>query len=642
MNLTDKEFFLNCIDYNLDELKSIPDKAQNGQLDECKRIFASYIRKNIFPEKFFKYIGNYANSDINDETIQIAEEACNGYLTSCGRTHHFEDNNIDWEFNPTENDFKEWTYQLNRHSEWLKMARAYRMTKDRKFYDGFLTQFNSWIKQAIVPEDGTIFYETFCWRTIEAGSRQGMVWGEVFHSFYMLMSDDVIINWFKSVWQHGNRLYKDHAPYGNWLLIEMNGLMNIAVLYPWLKDSKKWFDFCEKILLENISEQFFDDGFHYELSTDYHVVAFNNFLKPLRLCISYGVKQQESFKDCVKKMLNVFIALMRPDGKTPSLNDGSFTDVKQKIMQVSDLEDFSEYGNWFLQNSNPPFTSSVLENSGIVAFRSGWNPDDTFVLFDCGQRGAGECHFHEDKLSVLLYANGKEILCEGNNYSYDSSEMRKYALSTRSHNTVRVDGHDQNRKINSDYFSPDLSKKSDFTYYSNNEVEFAKSVYDEGYGIEANIKATHERTIYFVKKNFLNVPFIIVIDRLTSEQIHKYEINWHLDVNKINVDGLRVYCDEVQIISKATANEYVDISYGRKDPEWQGWTANSTKQGDYRPVHNISYNIEGNNIKVTTVILPTTKDTIGIKKLDCVSDYDIDDCKIIFEDESLFDLSTLI
>lgn len=53
--------------------------------------------------------------------------------------------------------------------------------------------------------------------------------------------------------------------YGNWLLIEMNGLMNIAVLYPWLKDSKKWFGFSKKILLDNINEQFFDDGFHYEL-----------------------------------------------------------------------------------------------------------------------------------------------------------------------------------------------------------------------------------------------------------------------------------------------------------------------------------------------------------------------------------------
>ena len=33
-----------------------------------------------------------------------------------------------------------------------------------------------------------------------------------------------------------------------------------------------------------------------------------------------------------------------------------------------------------------------------------------------------------------------------NNYAYDTSEMRKYVLSTRAHNTIRIDGKDQNTR----------------------------------------------------------------------------------------------------------------------------------------------------------------------------------------------------
>ena len=88
--------------------------------------------------------------------------------------------------------------------------------------------------------------------------------------------------------------------------------------------------------------------------------------------------------------------------------------------------------------------------------RSGWERDARYLLLDVGPFGYG--HQHEDKLNLLLHAYGRLLLAEGGNYAYDSSEMRRYVLSTRAHNTIRVDGHDQNRRLYFHGVTPDLTE----------------------------------------------------------------------------------------------------------------------------------------------------------------------------------------
>ena len=84
------------------------------------------------------------------------------------------------------------------------------------------------------------------------------------------------------------------------------------------------------------------------------------------------------------------------------------------------------------ETGKPEYTSAAMPWSGFAALRTGWGQDDTWALMDAAP--FGRAHQHEDKLSVLLYTNGKFLLTEGGNYAYDESEMRNYVLSTRSHN----------------------------------------------------------------------------------------------------------------------------------------------------------------------------------------------------------------
>ena len=89
------------------------------------------------------------------------------------------------------------------------------------------------------------------------------------------------------------------------------------------------------------------------------------------------------------------------------------------------------------QGKSPAVTSCAFDYAGYYIMRTSWKPDAVWALFDGGPFGYG--HQHEDKLNVLLHAYGRLLLTEGGNYAYDTSEMRKYVLSTRGaqHNSCR-------------------------------------------------------------------------------------------------------------------------------------------------------------------------------------------------------------
>jgi hypothetical protein len=68
-------------------------------------------------------------------------------LISCGIAHDFGEV-VDWFANPTYNQYREWTWQLNRHSDWKALAYVYRETGDEKYAEACAELFDSWVKQA--------------------------------------------------------------------------------------------------------------------------------------------------------------------------------------------------------------------------------------------------------------------------------------------------------------------------------------------------------------------------------------------------------------------------------------------------------------------------------------------------------------
>jgi hypothetical protein len=174
----------------------------------------------------------------------------------------------------------------------------------------------------------------------------------------------------------------------------------------------------------------------------------------------------------------------------------------------------------------------------------------------------------------VIYADGKYLLVDPGNYPYDSSEWRKYVLSTRAHNTIMVDGLEQHRRgrPRNEYV---LEKPLPIKWASDAKFDYAVGSYDDGYGADNSVKVKHTRRIFFVKPEYW-----IVVDTLTptDAKLHKYESAFHLDMTGAEVDAAAgcVRTTDAQganlsIVPMVGEGLKLRIVSGQKEPIVQGW-----------------------------------------------------------------------
>lgn len=631
--LTDAKFFGELIDCTLPGLEGVPAAAAAGDYAACRKMFGDYVRAALDPDTFFTIPYEFPENAFTfkgETEEEAAERIAKLYLISCGTPHQFE-GKVDWFANPTYNKYKEWTWQLSRCHEWKLLAHQYHLTGNEKHAEVFAQLFDSWVKQAVVPEDDVNGGATLCWRTIECGIRMGADWPYTLFSFYKSphFTDDLLTDWYKSVWEHGHRLQLNHRT-GNWLIMEMNGLAQIGILYPVLKNAKEWFAFAINQLTEELDRQVYpEDHFQFELATGYHYVVINNYMRLVRVARAYGVALPEEFTARIEKMLETYVKIMQPDGRMPDINDGSNAFIKTYIGEQEMFFPENKTFDWVCSDratdeGKPEYTSLGMEYAGMMVMRTGWGKDDVWAFMDAAPFGTG--HQHEDKLNLLMYAHGKYILTECGSYSYDDSEMRKYALSTRSHNTVRVNGMDQNRRVCYHWNEEDIQKKSNLVHREEAWFDYARSEYDEGYGTcnedtafkdkdindiakgPAYMGAKHKRSVLFLKNPGHDMePYFVVIDRMYSEDRNEYEILWHVDAEEVTLKGMQVKADFLHIMNnlKDVHEDGVNIVCSQQTPEWQGWQRGpSHLQRDDIPLPTVRYTTHAESTRVVTVLYP--------------------------------------
>jgi uncharacterized heparinase superfamily protein len=75
----------------------------------------------------------------------------------------------------------------------------------------------------------------------------------------------------------------------------------------------------------------------------------------------------------------------------------------------------------------------------------GLRDEDEYVLIDCGKVSPDHlpAHGHGDIFSFEWTISGQRLIVDAGVYEYNPGWRRKYSRSTRAHNTVTVDDHDQ-------------------------------------------------------------------------------------------------------------------------------------------------------------------------------------------------------
>ena len=631
MFISDEKFFCEEINTAIPELNSIGDTFKNKGLAAAEKQLCDYVRKSLNPDMYFRipYYGRENRwAEDSEDDFAAADRILTGKLMSVGFYHQFEDGKIDWMLNPTYNGYREWPWQLNRHHEFRCLGKVYRETGDEKYAKCFVDMLMSWCEQAICPNDVSA-YRSVCWRTIESGIRMTKNWHYALHAFYKSphMTDHVMTTYMKSVWEHGHML-RNFFTSTNFLYMEMAGLAHIGMIYKWLKKSDEWQAFAFDMILKQTKIQVYPDGFQNELTTGYHGTVIENIKWSINTAIALEVDIPKEISEALGGLHDMYLKLCQPCRRTPDLNDGNRANVKgmlkQGLIYTPDREDYKYIVTDGKEGMPPDFTSIALPYSGMATMRNNWNEDGVWFFMESAPYGTF-AHQHEDKLNVLMYAYGKDVLRDPGNYEYDSSEMHKLVKSTRSHNCAMVDDQSQNRRARYKWNPEDINKRADLRWSFTEQYDTTEGIYDEGYGGQFT-DVTHKRKAIFFKKGLEGaLPFAVIIDRLISNDglKHRFAVSYQTDVQPYKLYNKTYTADfgdgvTFSIISSMLPEAVV----AQKEPYWLGWRPIRmvAAEHEHAPAPCLRYPYHGKEQRLITVLYPSNNGIVGIKAVDCEND----------------------
>jgi uncharacterized heparinase superfamily protein len=236
----------------------------------------------------------------------------------------------------------------------------------------------------------------------------------------------------------------------NHLVANAKALAWAGLLLPDLPGASIWRRQGLARLWDALQAQVREDGGHVENSTGYHLSVWLDGLETMLLCRACGGMVPDNVSRILVTMGEYALALRRPDGRLPLLND-SIEDEPLPATALFDLAamafnraDFA----WAAGKKDANTTnrsSQMLADSGYAVLRSGSPPKETYLVFDFGNLGPDHCpgHGHADTLSFELWSQGEALVVDPGTYQYPAGRWRNYFRSTAAHSTATVDHLDQ-------------------------------------------------------------------------------------------------------------------------------------------------------------------------------------------------------
>lgn len=183
-----------------------------------------------------------------------------------------------------------------------------------------------------------------------------------------------------------------------------------------------------------------------------------------------------------------------------------------------------------------------FEDSGFTVLRS----DRATAVMKYGQHGGG--HGHPDKLSISVHNGKKEILSDFGTSAYGAPDYNRWYRKTLSHNTVTVDGKDQ-QNVAGEFvnFVPMknggiIEAKADNVYPGvrmNRTVSLSGNTIKDRFTCISDEKHQYDYVLIFNERPVINAKEE-KIDRWTTEPYRQIRNIVQLNVNKtfvINVEG---------------------------------------------------------------------------------------------------------
>jgi hypothetical protein len=343
------------------------------------------------------------------------------------------------------------------------------------------------------------------------------------------------INWIKFLVQHNIKdkrindslfaqyqILMDNLEYhilGNHLL--ENGFSLLFGAY-YFQDEKLYVK-AKGILIDELKEQILEDGAHFELSPMYHQIMLFRVLDCINLIQNNSWKNQELLKLLTSKaeaMLGWLNVITFENGDIPLLNDST-----NKIAPTT-----KELNNYALDLK--------LKSKNLTLSDSGYRKIKNTryeMIIDIGNIGPDYIpgHAHSDTFNFELYVQNQPVIVDTGLSTYESNHRRQLERSTKSHNTVEVDGENQSE------------------VWGGFRVARRAKIIDLKESI-GSIEATHDgyqyKGVLHTRKFFAREDRIIIIDNLETNGQHACVAYFHFypDIN-IYIENNELKCKYLNI-----------------------------------------------------------------------------------------------
>jgi uncharacterized heparinase superfamily protein len=192
------------------------------------------------------------------------------------------------------------------------------------------------------------------------------------------------------------------------------------------------------ILAQQIPEQILSDGGHFERSTMYHALAYEDMLDLANVGAAFpqAIASRPStvadWRAVIARMGRWLVAMCHPDGEI-----GFFNDAATGIAPTpSDLFAYARR----LKQEVPTIDEDIvwLDGSGYIRLRLG----RAVMLIDVAPLGPDylPAHGHADTLSFELSLDEQRVIVNSGTSRYGLGPEREWERATSAHSTVEVDG----------------------------------------------------------------------------------------------------------------------------------------------------------------------------------------------------------
>lgn len=389
----------------------------------------------------------------------------------------------------------------------------------------------------------------------------------------------------------------------NHAITETLALYLTGLLFPFIKDAKKWQTKGKHWFEQEIEYQVYEDGTYLQFSMNYHRVVVQLMTWAIVLSEQNGEQLSADVYDGAKKCLKFLRACQdEKSGHLPNygandgalffpLSDAEYRDYRpqldalqaalkipfEKPISQNSLEELSWHSltpTYSKAESHKHINESTDKPVIIKSFNIGGyytiRDQHSFTFIRCGSHK--DRPSQADNLHLDIWINGENVFRDAGTYKYNATpENIKLFFGTRSHNTLMIGDYDQMLKgPRFVWFNWTQSLSSKLNEDENSTVFDGKVAAFQ----HVNKKITHQRTVT-KDKNQLQWEITDTVLPNVALPLRQF---WHPHPDWVERIGINALDQDGKALDLHVSQSWYSSCYGEKDevPEWYFETQGSS------------------------------------------------------------------